>query len=369
MSDLSNVESKRHSAMVRPSARDRVKPSATILLVGMYLASMTASPTKGCGSTPPADESVDELVRPEMSKCRIPGLAVIQDGRIIKMTAYGMPNLEHDVPVTKDTVFELASLTKQFTATGIMRLMERGKLKLDDPIVPFLPDSPAAWKGITVRHLRTHTSGLAGMEIGFAGLWGGIDFSTAETYDAARKDPIDFLPGERFQYSDVGYFLLGMILEKSSGQRYREFLDEQFFKPLGMTSTTILDQSGILKHRAAGYTLRNGQLVNIRRVWQVELPSHYGVLSSVNDMAKWEIALAAGKVVQQSSLDQMWSLLKLNSGQTFPYGFAWGLEQLSSHRVITHTGITGTEYTRLLDDKLTVIMLTNLGLNVGDRDN
>jgi CubicO group peptidase (beta-lactamase class C family) len=296
--------------------------------------------------------TTDEYIQVEMKKRCIPGLAlvVIKNGEVVKMKGYGIANLEHDVPVTADTVFELASVTKQFTATAIMRLVEKGKVKLDDPIVQYLPGSPSKWNGVTVRHLLTHTGGMAALGVG-----------SADSFNSATNDPMSFKPGERYQYSDVGYFLLGMIIEKASGQRYKDFLADHFFKPLGMTSTSVLDQWAILKNRAAGYTLRKGQLVNIRRTGQHELPSHYGIFSTVKDLAKWEIALASGKVVNESSLTAMWTPVKLNEGTSYPYGFGWELKNVHGHRVITHGGITGTEFTRFPDDKLTVIALTNLG--------
>jgi CubicO group peptidase (beta-lactamase class C family) len=311
--------------------------------------------------------TTDEYIQVEMKKRCIPGLAlvVIKNGEVVKMNGYGIANLEHDAPVTPDTVFELASVTKQFTATAIMLLVEKGKVKLDDPIVQYLPGSPSNWNGITVRHLLTHTGGMAALEQGFASLPDKTYYTTAESFKSATEDPISFKPGERHQYSDVGYFLLGMIIEKASGQRYKDFLADQFFTPLGMTSTSVLNQFTILKHRAAGYTLFNSRLVNIRRVAQHELPSHYGIFSTVRDLVKWESALASGKVVNESSLTSMWTPVKLNDGTSYPYGFGWELENAHGHRVITHTGMTGTEYTRFPDDKLTVIVLTNLGYRPG----
>jgi|SRR5215468_657308 len=311
-------------------------------------------------------DQVDEYIQVEMKKRKIPGLAlvVIKNGEVVMMKGYGLANLDHDVPVTPDTVFELASVTKQFTATAIMLLVEEGKVKLDDPIREHLPNSPGQWKEIRVRHLLTHTAGLPSNENSWKSLYiegGRLNYTTAQLFESATKDPISFEPGERYQYSDVGYFLLGMIIEKASGQRYRDFLTERFFKPLGMKSSSVEDQWAILKGRAAGYTLRNGQLVNNRRVVQVELPSHYGVYSSVRDLAKWEIALASGKVVKESSLTAMWTPAKLNSGSSAQYGFGWGLISRGGNRMIQHIGITGTEYTRYPDHKLTVIVLTNLG--------
>ena len=215
----------------------------------------------------------------------------------------------------------------------------------------------------------THTAGLASLETGFRALYttGGVraNFTTAEMFEAATKDPMSFRPGERWQYSDVGYFLLGMLIEKASGQRYREFVTERFFQPLGMTATSVLDQWAILKNRASGYTLRHGQLVHIRRHAQVELPSHYGICSTVKDLVKWETALTGGHVVKPSSLDQIWTPVRLNDGTSRPYGFGWRVEALFGHRLITHTGITGTEYSRFPNNGLTVIVLTNLGGRIG----
>ena len=326
---------------------------AGVLLAVVWAASAWADP-------------IDEYIEREMRVRRIPGLAlaVVRDGTVVKLQGYGAANLEHDVPVTPDTVFELASLTKQFTASAIMTLVEDSRVKLDDSITVYLANCPETWKPITVRHLLTHTSGLPGLATGFGTLQRSrerVRYSTADFFESAVKDTLDFVPGERFQYSDVGYFLLGMIIEKATGQRWREYLDARFFKPLGMTSTSVLDHQRILKHRAAGYTIRDGEIVNIRRIWDVELPSAYGVFSSVKDLVTWDAALASGRVLTPASLSLMWARLKRNDGGTGLYGFGWGVYDRRGHRWISHTGLTGTEYSRFPDDRLTVIVLTNLG--------
>ncbi|MDQ3180205.1 MAG: beta-lactamase family protein [Acidobacteriota bacterium] len=303
-----------------------------------------------------------------MKKRRIPGLAlaVVQNGKIARMKAYGLANLEYDVPATTDTVFEIASLTKQFTATAVMVLVEEGKIKLEDPISKYLPESPDKWKAITIRHLLTHTSGLGGFTALYEG-GGRLNYSTAQMFEVAAKLPLNFAAGEDWNYSDINYFLLGMIIEKVGGQTYRDFLTARFFTPLGMNSTFILDQWAIVKNRAVNYTLRNNQLVNSRRVWQFELPSFVGVLSTVKDLAKWEIALATGKIIKEESLKQMWTPVKFNDGSVYTYGFGWEIGDRIGHRMITHKGITGVEYTRFPDDKLTVIVLTNLGDRVAEK--
>jgi CubicO group peptidase (beta-lactamase class C family) len=222
-----------------------------------------------------------------------------------------------------------------------------------------------------VRHLLTHTAGLANLASGFAALAipGGprANLSTTLMFDAAMKDTMSFQPGTSWQYSDVGYFLLGMIIEKASGRRYQDFLAERFFEPLGMTATSVPDKWAIVKNRAAGYTLRNGKVVQIRRDTQVDLPSPGGAYSTVNDLAIWDGALAGGKVVKPASLDQMWTPVTLDDGSSRPYGFGWEVKERRGHRMISHAGITGTEYSRFPDDGLTVIVLTNLGSRIGSR--
>jgi len=343
--------------------RAPIRQRCITILLSAWLAAL------GLASLATADQ-IDDYINAEMKRRQIPGLAlaVAKNGATVRLGAYGMANLEHDVPVTPDTVFELASVTKQFTATAIMVLVEEGKVQLDDSIVRHLPRGPETWKPITVRHLLTHTSGLPALGNDFKSLWAGglrMNYSTQQLFDAAAKDTLDFAAGERFQYSDVGYFLLGMIIESASGQRYREFLEQRFWKPLGMTSTSVLDQSRILKHRAAGYTLRGDELVNIRRTVQAELPSHYGVFSTVKDLLIWDAALAAGRVVKPATLSQMWTPVKLNYGGAYPYGFGWFVSERRGHPWIWHTGITGTELSRFPDDGLTVVVLTNLGRWVG----
>jgi D-alanyl-D-alanine carboxypeptidase len=318
-------------------------------------------------------DSVDDYVRAQMARREIPGLAlaVVHHGQLVKLQGYGLASVELDAPVTADTVFELASVTKQFTAAAIMKLVEEGKVKLDDPVAMHLPETPPTWSAITIRHLLTHTAGLVKPGEDFRALWQGgvrMNYTTAQMFDAATKDPLSFAPGAGWQYSDVGYFLLGMVIEKASGQRYAAFLADRFFVPLGMSSTSVINQWAVIPHRAPGYTLRKNELVRIRRDSQVEMPSHYGVLSSVRDLVKWDAALAAGQTLSQRSLTAMWTPVRLNDGSLRAYGFGWFVTERRGHRLIDHTGITGTQFTRFPDDGLTVIVLTNLGYLLGGQE-
>jgi CubicO group peptidase (beta-lactamase class C family) len=301
--------------------------------------------------------TTDEYIRMEMKRRCIPGLAlvVIKNGEVVKMNGYGLASRENGVPVTPDSVFEIASVIKPITATAVMLLVEQGKIKLDDPIVQYLPDSPTQWNDITVRHLLTHTAGLR------KEYFQRSNYSRAGVFSALSREPLRFKPGSEHHYSNAGYFLLGMIIEKVSGRRYMDFLAEKFFKPLGMMSTSVSDYSAIVKNRVVQYTLLNGMPVLMGGYVPDDLPSSYGVSSTVRDMAKWDIALAAGKLVKEPSLAVMWTPMKLNNGSAYPYGFGWEIETLFGHRMISHAGHAGTEYTIIPDDRLTVIVLTNLG--------
>ena len=312
-------------------------------------------------------DKVDDYITSEMKNRRIPGLAlaVIKNGEVIKTKGYGFANVELDDPVTPDTVFRLASMTKQFTATAIMLLVEKGKVGLDDKITKYLPNSPDTWSDITVRHLLTHTAGLKGSPWRKVGNTRLTDYTTDQIFEYISELPLDFVPGERWRYSCQGYFLLGMIIEQVSGNRWHDFLSEHIFQPLGMTATTVLDQWEIIKNRAAGYTLRGGKLAHLRRNWQDELPSGTGILSTVQDLAKWDAALFTEKILNKSSLDPMWNPVKLNNGFTHGYGFGWFLDEIRKRRVIGHGGGTGTYILRLPDDQLTVIVLTNLTVYAG----
>ena len=317
-----------------------------------------------CASLPAQADKIDDYIKREMKKRQIPGvaLAVIKDGKVVKMKGYGLANVELGVPVTPDSVFNLASLTKQFTAAAIMLLVEDGKIGLDDRISKYLPNAPDAWSGITVRHLLTHTSGVKKTELPRCNESWLLEYTTVQMFEHASKLPPNFAPGERWWYSNQGYILLGMIIEKVSGKRYGEFLRERIFQPLGMNATTIHDGWNVIKNRAAGYTRRNGEL---SRDWysaaHIELSSAYGLLSTSRDLVKWDAALSGEKTLKKASLDVVWIPVKLNNGFHHNYGFGWFLDEFRGHRVVQHGGSTGTFILRLPDDKLTVVFLSNLG--------
>lgn len=315
---------------------------------------------------------LDSYIQHEMQTQQIPGVAfaAIDHGNIVEERAYGLENLETGTPLRSDGVFEIASVTKPFTATAIMLLVQDGKIRLDDPIDTFIDHAPLAWKDITVRELLSHTSGIK--SLGWVECDGSplLDITTERFFAEVAKLPLEFSPGERAEYSDSGFFLLGMIIEKVSGMRYAEFMQRRVFAPFGMASTSILDRRVIVKNHVAEYTLHGGQLEHDRRVWQHELPSYFGMLSTVDDLSKWMIALTEGRVVRPEILHEMWTATKLKDGKSaevngIPYGLGWFTLNLNGHRVVGHPGFLGSVIFHYVDDDFTVIVLTNLDVASG----
>jgi CubicO group peptidase (beta-lactamase class C family) len=306
---------------------------------------------------------VDEYVQAEMQKQHIPGVsvAVVKNGEIILAKGYGYANVELQVPVKPETIFQSGSVGKQFTATAVMLLVEAGKVSLDDPITKYFPDAPAAWQNIKVRNLLSHTGGTTDYPDDFDFR---RDYTEDELLKRAEAIPLAFQPGDKWSYSNLGYVLLGILIHKVSGKFYGDFLQERVFQPLGMTTARIISEADIIPNRAAGYRLVNGELKNQNWVSPSLNTTADGALYlTVYDMAKWDAALYTEKLLKRSSLEQMWTPMKLNSGKTQGYGFGWGLEEVRGHRLIEHGGAWQgfkAQINRYVNDKLTVIVFANL---------
>jgi CubicO group peptidase (beta-lactamase class C family) len=314
----------------------------------------------------PIEQRVDNVIARQMAARHIPGLSlgVLREGQLVLSKGYGDATLEWKQPATPDTVYLLASATKQFTAACIMLLAADGKLAFDDPLSRYV-DAPAQWTGITIRHLLTHTAGLKDRFEQTADGRMYLDYTIRQMFDAAARTPVDAQPGATWQYSDQGYFLLGMVIEKASGQSYWNFLRERILAPAGMTSTTIHNWNQVVPQRADGYALLGTNVIGSRRRYQFALAPHYGVQSSVRDLAKYDAALSAGTLLPAATLERMWTPARLGSGEPagfsgIGYGFGWFLEQFRGHHEVYHGGSTGTCLYRLPDDQLSVILLTNL---------
>lgn len=318
--------------------------------------------------------SVDDFVNREMRRQRIPGLelGIYSRGRVLLAKGYGLANVELDVPVKPETLMQSGSVGKQFVSAAVMMLVEEGKISLDDSITKYFPDAPAAWKPILIKNLLSHTSGLAEYEsddrTGPNGpFYLRLDFTEDELVKKAEALPIEFAPGEKWDYRNTNYMLLGIIIHKITGMPYAEFLSERIFKPLGMTSTRPISDRDIVPNRSAGYEINDkGELKNQEWVSPTFNSTADGTLYfNVLDMAKWDAALYGTKLLKQSSIDRMWTVYPLNSGKPNPsgYGFAWVIGDQNGHKRIEHGGSWQgftCRISRYPDDGLTVVVLTNL---------
>lgn len=319
----------------------------------------------GCASTSQqAPGPVEGVVSAEMTAQRVPGVAVavIRNGQVLKASGFGLSNLEHAVPVTRSTLFQTGSLGKQFTAVALMLQVEDGKLALDDPITRFFPEAPPSWKPITVRHLLTHTSGIPDYDE--RTLDYRKDYAEEELLRLAFGLPLEFTAGARWNYSNTGYVLLGVLIGKVSGKFYGDVLRERVFAPLGMKTARVISEEDILPHRAAGYRLVGDTLKNQEWVApRLNTTADGSLYLSLDDWLLWEQALRQRAVLKPASWQQIFTPVRLNSGRTYPYGFGWGLSDGRGPAKYQHggewQGFT-TAYLHLVDADQSVIVLCNL---------
>lgn len=273
-----------------------------------------------------ATDSAGDFVNGYLKKKQIPGCAVMvrHEGKVVLSQGYGIANLEHDVRVTPQTVFQSGSMGKQFTAMGVMMLVEEGKLSLDDRVSKHLT-IPSKWSRITVRHLLTHTSGLGDYPENFSLQ---KNYTEDELLKMIAAQPLGFAPGEKWNYSNLGYATLGILIHKVSGEFYGELLQKRIFGPLGMKNTRIINEADIIPNRAAGYVLKDGVLKNQEWVApSVNTTADGSLYFTVEDIAKWDEALEAKNLLSPAGYEQMWTPVKLNDGKTAPYGFGWGIRK------------------------------------------
>ena len=282
----------------------------------------------------------------------------------VVMKGYGSANLEHDVPATAQTVHRIGSVTKQFTAVAIMRLVEQGKLSLDDDVTKYVPNAPTHGRRILVRHLLNHTSGIPSYtDVGAAfGRRARMDLPHDSLLAIVREDSLQFDPGTHFYYNNTGYYLLGMIIERLTGKSYGDYLRDSLFVPNGLTSSMYCSVAPIIKRRASGYDRGPNGLVNTDYL-SMNLPFAAGSLcSTVGDLVKWTGLLHSGKLVNASSFAAMTTPVKLTSGRPMSYGFGLSIDTLGTHRRVHHGGgINGfiSELAYYPNDSLTIVVLAN----------
>jgi CubicO group peptidase (beta-lactamase class C family) len=285
---------------------------------------------------------------------------VARDGKVIISRGYGMANVEWDIPNTPQTKFRLGSITKQFTAASILLLQERGKLNVQDPVCKYVTDCPKAWEPVTIHHLLTHTSGIPS----YTDVKSPEEFrkmsltqvTPAGFVDSFKSKPLEFAVGEKMKYNNSGYFMLGYIIEKVSGQSYEAFLQENIFTPLKMANTGYDTHERILKQRATGYSRRKDARINSDYL-DMTVPYAAGSLySTVEDLFAWNEALFSDKLLSAKSREAMMTVDKNN------YAYGLTVNQQHNRRVVAHGGgINGfnTILARFPEEKVTVVVLRN----------
>lgn len=344
------------------------RPRLTRWFTTSLLAMAVAHPLSAQRVVPTADAlaELDARIEAEMSGNNIPGvlIGVASRGRLVHVKAYGLANVELRVPVSDSTVFEIGSISKQFVAAAVMLLAQDGRLGLDDPIHDYLADLPSEWLGVTVRQLLTHTSGIP-------------DYEEIQTYEAyrfrftpeeiirvAHSRPMDFPPGTGWYYSNTGYFLLSLIVERVEGRPLGEVLRTRIFEPLGMGQTRMADPERIIPYRAAGYWVdRMGTTLMNRDATQTSSTlGAGGIVSSVRDMAKWDEALYGDALLSTESKETWWTAAVLPNGEDTGYAFGWSVGDFRGQRAQSHSGMVAgfvANFMRLPDAEMAVIVFAN----------
>jgi CubicO group peptidase (beta-lactamase class C family) len=291
------------------------------------------------------------------------GVLVVKDGQVVASRSYGLADVDQRTPASDATNYRLASLSKQFTATAMMLLVRDGRLRLDDRVSDLLPGMPAHGRDVTIRHLLTHTSGL----------WAYEDFvprgQTEQVKDRdvpaliQRAESLYFAPGSTHRYSNTGYALLALIVERLSGQPYAKFLEERIFRPAGMRGTVAFE-TGIstVPNRAFGYSIRNNAVVPSDQSSTSAVLGDGGVYSSLRDMLAWDRALDARMILLEDELRQAWTPMVLSDGTVSRYGFGWFVDREDGTLRLSHHGETSGFTNFILkypERRLTVLVLTN----------
>ena len=335
--------------------RIRLAPIALLLLLFQTVAVAQEAATEA---------QLDAVVASYFKKDE-PGAAVLvmRDGKPLLRKGYGLADVELGVAIQPEHVFRIASITKQFTAMAILQLVEQGKIGLDDPITKFFPDYPTQAKTITVEHLLTHTSGMKSYSSkdNFISMIRS-DLTPQQLIDTFKNDPLLFSPGEQYASGNSGYVILGAIIEKVTGQSYADYLTSNVFAKAGLTQTYYDDPIRIIPKRVEGYSRNRDAIVKARYVSPTIPYSAGSIMSTVDDLARWTGAVAAGNVVRPDLLQRAWTPYKLTSGEATTYGYGWEIDDLLGSRVISHGGrVMGfTAYALWMpEEKVFVAVLAN----------
>ena len=321
-------------------------------------------------AVPARADRIDDLVRSAMETQRIPGLslAVVVRGKVVRLGGYGFANLEHQIPAAQDTVYQIGSITKPFTALGILLLQEEGRLRLEDSVGQYVAEAPEDWRRVTLRQLLQHSAGVPS-EIDPQGFPAPLpeDFTPLRMLSMIRQPSLEFEPDTRRSYSNMGYFLLGLVIEKVSGMGYAAYLEERVFRRLGMAATRVNSLDALVPRRASGYKFP-GEYQNWAPV-DPRIPYAAGaIVSSVEDLARWDLAMDAHQLIPCERWEESWTASQAPSDSLPNTGLGWMLDVDRGRQRIFHPGgIPGfsSVMVRYPDERVTVIVLCNQMTGLG----
>ena len=341
----------------------RLRSSALLLAAVAVLAARADSPRLA---------SIDRLVEAEMAELRVPGMAVavVRDGEVVHLGVYGLANLEWDAPVTASTAFQIASVTKLFTSTLVMRFIEQERIRLDDPVVRHLPDAPERWKDVSIAHLLSHQSGIPWPPSigGFLGTGpGGTEGAVTQEriYEEMRAGDLAFRPGEKEDYLKGDAFVLQMVLEKVGGRPITEVFAAELFAPMGLSGTGFDDEvrrfpaqvMKPLRHRSQLFTRGKGGPLLFKNYYNPASYCSGGLYTTIEDAIRWAVALDMGTFVRPATVAQLARRTPLDGSFT---ALGWNRQVMGGREAFGHSGGPGLgDVLRFPEEKLTIIVLSN----------
>jgi len=311
-------------------------------------------------------DRVDAIARQTLSSPAAGmSVAVARDGRVVIARGYGMANLEHSVAVTPETVFHIASISKNILAAVVLQLVDEGKLRLDDDVTKYVPEAPTQGYHVTVRQLLNHTSGIYSFtSLPDAANNERFELTHEQVLGLIKDKPFEFEPGTRWRYDNAAFYLAGMVVERVTKQEYGAYVREHVFKLLGMSSASLCYARMVVPHLASGYEVEGGALVNAAFMsWKLAFAAG-AICATATDLLKWEAALDTGRVLTRSSLALMRTPITLADGTKIDYGLGTRMGSLDGHRMLGHTGSGGgfrNVFESFPDDHLTIVILVNMG--------
>ncbi|MBS1757406.1 MAG: beta-lactamase family protein [Bacteroidetes bacterium] len=311
-------------------------------------------------------DQVDVYLKEMLAKYKIPGaaIAVVKNGKVVKKANYGINSIEFNLPVTDSTIFPLASVTKLFTSTLIMKMSEKGMLSVEDPITKYIDSLPESWRAITIRNLLSHTSGIKNhfqTKKWNIGRDNTNKLSMRQIIQYSAEEPLMFAPGDNYSYSVTGYMLLGMVAEKVSGKPIDLLAKELLYSPLNMTSTLYGDYKAVIRNRnSLVYTFQNGPFETWNFTYGASGTTAAGLNTTTTDMVKFFVALDNGKLLSKQAMTAMMTPTVLNNGSIKNYGLGWVVDENNGVKCYGHEG-GGCAWIDYYPSKhLTVIVLSNL---------